>query len=99
MKLPRRKILQLTGAAAAVTLVTLCGHVAWSQGSRPIKIIVSVSPGGGADAAARLLGEQIGRAQGQTVLIENRPGAGGVIGAEAVAHAAPDGNTVGNLEK
>jgi tripartite-type tricarboxylate transporter receptor subunit TctC len=93
MKLPRRKILQLAGAAAAI-LVTLCGHVAWSQGSRPIKIIVPVSPGGGADAAARLLGEQIGRAQGQTVLIENRPGAGGVIGADAVAHAAPDGNTV-----
>jgi tripartite-type tricarboxylate transporter receptor subunit TctC len=94
MKLPRRKILQLAWAAPAVILVTLHGHVAWSQGSRPIKIIVPASPGGGADTAARLLGEQIGRAQGQTVLIENRPGAGGVIGAEAVSHATPDGNTV-----
>jgi tripartite-type tricarboxylate transporter receptor subunit TctC len=94
MKLPRRKILPLAGAVAAVILVILCGHVAWSQGSRPIKIIVPASPGGGADTAARLLGEQISRAQGQTVLIEDRPGAGGVIAAEAVSHAAPDGNTV-----
>jgi tripartite-type tricarboxylate transporter receptor subunit TctC len=94
MKLPRRKILRLAGAAAVVILVTLCGHVAWSQGSRPIKIIVPVPPGGGMDLVARLLGEQIGRAQGQMVLIENRPGASGVIGAEAVSRATPDGNAV-----
>jgi tripartite-type tricarboxylate transporter receptor subunit TctC len=94
MIVPRRKILRLAEAAAVVILVTLCGHVAWSQGSRPIKIIVPASPGGGGDTVARLLGEQIGRAQGQMVLIENRPGAGGVIGAEAVSHAAPDGYTV-----
>jgi tripartite-type tricarboxylate transporter receptor subunit TctC len=94
MKFPRRKIIQLAAAAAAAILVILCGHVAWSQGSRLIKIIVPASPGGGADTAERVLGEQIGKAQGQTALIENRPGAGGVIAAEAVSHATPDGNTV-----
>jgi tripartite-type tricarboxylate transporter receptor subunit TctC len=50
--------------------------------------------GGVADTLARLLAEQIGRAQGPTVMIENRPGAGTVIGTEAVALAPPDGNTV-----
>jgi tripartite-type tricarboxylate transporter receptor subunit TctC len=59
-----------------------------------IKVIVPVSAGGAADFLARLLGEQIGQAQGQTVLIENRPGAGMVIGAEAVSRAAPNGNTL-----
>jgi tripartite-type tricarboxylate transporter receptor subunit TctC len=57
-------------------------------------MVVAASPGGAADTLARLLGEQIGRAQGQTILIENRPGAGGVIGTEAVSRAAPDGNTL-----
>ena len=94
MKLPRRKILQLAGAAAAVILVTLCGHGAWSQTARTIKVVVPYPPGGGADLVARLLGEQIGRAQGQMVLIENRPGASGVIGADAVSRATPDGNNV-----
>ena len=94
MKTPRRTFVQFAGAVALVILVTLCGHVAWSQGSRPIKIVVPYPPGGGADLVARLLGEQIGRAQGQVVLIENRPGASGVIGAEAVSRAAPDGNTL-----
>jgi tripartite-type tricarboxylate transporter receptor subunit TctC len=55
---------------------------------------VPYQPGGANDVLARLLGEQIGRAQGQTVLIENRPGAGTVIGTEAVSRAAPDGRTL-----
>ena len=57
-------------------------------------MVVPASPGGGSDMLARLLGEQIGRTQGQTILIENRSGAGGVIGAGAVSRAAPDGNTL-----
>jgi tripartite-type tricarboxylate transporter receptor subunit TctC len=51
-------------------------------------------PGGGTDILARLLAEEIGRAEGQRMLIENRPGAGSAIGTEAVSRAAPDGNTV-----
>jgi tripartite-type tricarboxylate transporter receptor subunit TctC len=96
MKLARRRFLHLAGVAAAVAVpsVTLSGYGAWSQTSRTIKIVVSYPAGGGADLVARLLGEQIGRAQGQTVLIENRPGASGVIGADAVSRATPDGSTV-----
>jgi tripartite-type tricarboxylate transporter receptor subunit TctC len=67
---------------------------AHAQSSRTIKLIVPYPPGGTADIVARLLGDQIGRAKGPTVVIENRPGAGTMIGTEAVARAAPDGNTL-----
>src|SRR5205085_9337608 len=56
--------------------------------------IVPYTPGSGPDIISRLMGEQIGRANGPTVLVENRPGAGTVIGTEAAARAEPDGNTV-----
>src|SRR5437868_15236178 len=62
--------------------------------SRTVKLIVPSTAGGGADVLARLLADQIGKAQGQTVVVENRPGAGNTIGTEAVARAAPDGNTL-----
>jgi tripartite-type tricarboxylate transporter receptor subunit TctC len=81
-------------AVVAVILIGLSGHGAWSQATRTIKIVVPVSPGGASDLLARLLGEQIGRAQGPRILIEDRPGASGVIGTEAASRAAPDGNTV-----
>jgi tripartite-type tricarboxylate transporter receptor subunit TctC len=58
------------------------------------RIIVPWAPGGSADTTARLVAEQIGRAQGPRMVIENRAGAGSVIGTEAVARAAPDGNTL-----
>jgi len=96
MKLPRRRLLHLAGVAAAVAVlsVTVTGHGAWSQTARTIKVVVSVQPGGGTDFLARVLAEQIGRAQGPTMVIENRPGAGSIIGIEAVSRAAPDGNTL-----
>ncbi len=59
-----------------------------------MKIVVPLAAGGGADIVARMLAEQIGRAQTITAVVENRPGAGTVIGTEAVARAAPDGETV-----
>jgi tripartite-type tricarboxylate transporter receptor subunit TctC len=62
--------------------------------TRTIKIVNPYPPGGTADIIARLMGEQIGRAHGVTMLIENRPGGGTVIGTEAAARAAPDGNTL-----
>jgi tripartite-type tricarboxylate transporter receptor subunit TctC len=94
MKLSRRKLEQLAGIAVAVMLMSLSGYDSWAQATKTIKIVVPAPPGGAGDILARLLGEQIGRAQGQTILIENRSGAGATIGAEAVSHAAPDGNTL-----
>jgi tripartite-type tricarboxylate transporter receptor subunit TctC len=75
-------------------LLAPTGHDAWSQAARTIKIVVPFPAGGSADILARLLGEQIGKTQGPTVVIENRPGGGASIAYEAVARAAPDGNTL-----
>src|SRR5882757_9549924 len=77
----------------------LAPHPAWSQAQRTqaqrtIKIVVPFAPGGGVDIVARLMADQIGRMQKVSVVVENRPGAGTLIGTEAVARAAPDGNTV-----
>jgi hypothetical protein len=99
MKIERRQFLHLAAGAVALPVicaiaVALTGQGAWSQKARTVKIVVPVSPGGVIDTLARLVGEQIGRAQEQTILIENRAGAGGVIAAEAVSRATPDGNTL-----
>jgi tripartite-type tricarboxylate transporter receptor subunit TctC len=94
MNVGRRQFLHLAVVAVAVILVGLCGHGAWPQATRTIKIVVPFSPGGVGDLLARLLGEQIGRAHGPTMLIEDRPGAAGVIATEAASRAAPDGNTL-----
>jgi tripartite-type tricarboxylate transporter receptor subunit TctC len=83
-----------TAIATLLVLIPLTGHEASSQSARTVKFVAPAAPGGVADTVSRLLGEQIGRAQGQTILIENRTGAGGVIAAEAVSRAAPDGNTL-----
>src|SRR5262245_17539218 len=64
------------------------------QQQRPVRIIVPSTPGGGADVLARLLADRIGRTEGQTIVVENRPGAGNTIGTEAAARAAPDGQTL-----
>jgi len=72
----------------------LPGQGAWSQAARTIKIIVPYAAGGAPDIVSRLLSEQISRAHGLTVVVENRPGAGSVVGTESVARAAPDGNTL-----
>ena len=81
-------------ACFAIMLLAPTGHDAWPQAARTIKIVVPFPPGGSADILARLLGEQISKAQGPTVVIENRPGGGASIAYEAVARAVPDGNTL-----
>jgi len=70
---------------------------AWAQDaypSRPIKLIVSFTPGGGADLTARTVALKMGEQMKQPVVVENRPGANGLVGAGAVAQSAPDGYTV-----
>jgi len=81
-------------AAVIVCAAAALSSQAQAETSRPVRIIVPSTPGGGADVLARMLADQIGRTQGQTVVVENRPGAGNTIGTEAVARAAPDGNTL-----
>jgi tripartite-type tricarboxylate transporter receptor subunit TctC len=86
---------------AAMGALALCGlaiaapdHGAWSQTARTIHIVLGVPPGGSIDFLARLLADQISSTAGQTMIVESKPGAGGIIAAEAVARATPDGNTL-----
>jgi tripartite-type tricarboxylate transporter receptor subunit TctC len=78
--------------------VALCleGAPAHAQGypARPIRVVVPLAPGGGNDTIARLIGQKIQGPLGQQVVIENRPGAAGLIGADIVAKAPPDGYTL-----
>ena len=80
------------GVFAALSLVTC--QAAHTEIKGGVKIIVPSTPGGGADVVARLLANEIERAQNATVVVEDRPGGGNIIGIEAAARSAPNGNTV-----
>jgi tripartite-type tricarboxylate transporter receptor subunit TctC len=82
----------LFGCAAA--LCTPFSTLAQTYPVKPIRIIVPVQPGGGLDPQARLLGRKFQESMGQSVVVENRPGAGSMIGTEYVAKSAPDGYTL-----
>ncbi len=77
-------------------LALLVAQPAWAQQypDRTIRLICPYAPGGGTDLVARLLGHQLSARLGQTVVIENRPGAGGVVGTQSVVTAKPDGYTI-----
>jgi tripartite-type tricarboxylate transporter receptor subunit TctC len=81
----------LVAVAASIAMLNI---PAASQPGRTIKIVVPVPAGSAGDILARQLADRIGQSQGVAVVVENRPGAGTVIGTEAVARAAPDGNTL-----
>jgi tripartite-type tricarboxylate transporter receptor subunit TctC len=83
----------LTGAMAASSLGSGRARAA-SYPERPIKIIVPFAPGGPTDIMARILGTHLGEALGGTIVVENKPGAGGNIGIGIAAHAEPDGYTL-----
>jgi tripartite-type tricarboxylate transporter receptor subunit TctC len=88
-----RMLAKLGAACLAAALFAFGAPPAQAQ-QGPIKIVVPYPPGSGPDILSRLMGEQIGRDGGPTVVIENRPGGGTLIGTETVARAEPDGNTV-----
>jgi tripartite-type tricarboxylate transporter receptor subunit TctC len=93
MNFPRRKFLHLAaGAAALPTLPSIARAQAYP--SRPVHWIVTAAPGGAADILARLLGSWLSERLGQQFVVENRTGAGGNIGTEAVVRAPPDGYTL-----
>jgi tripartite-type tricarboxylate transporter receptor subunit TctC len=85
-------IIRTITAAALVALATLAQGQAWP--SKPIKWVVPFAPGGTTDILARTVGEKLTVSLGQPVIIENKPGAGGGLGAEFTAKAAPDGYTI-----
>jgi len=84
----RRSLLILTAAASSVAASAL------AQSSAPIRILVGAPPGGSTDALARELVPEMGRQLDRVVIVENKSGAGGNLAADAVARAAPDGNTL-----
>jgi tripartite-type tricarboxylate transporter receptor subunit TctC len=82
----------------AITLFLACTPALAAYPERPITWIIPSPPGDGSDSIGRLLADKVGRSLGQTIVVQNKPGAGGVIGSESVANAKPDGYTmiVGN---
>jgi len=93
MTLARRAFLRLAAGAAALPAFPLTAR-AQVYPSRPVQIVVGFAAGGAADIVARLVGEWLSRRLGQPVLIENRAGGGGSVGAEAALHSPADGYTL-----
>jgi len=93
MKLPRRRFLHLAAGAAALPAVS---RITWAQAypTRPVRVIVPFGSAGATDIVARLIGQWLSERLGQPFVIENRPGAGGNLGTEAVVRAPPDGYTL-----
>ena len=82
------------GIVAAIALAGAGPAAAQAWPAKPVRIVVPFTPGGGLDIQARLFGKKFYETLGQTFVVENRTGAGGLIGAEAVARSAPDGYTL-----
>src|SRR5262245_66418063 len=86
-----------TPGLLAALLLLACGVPTVAAGNyptRPVTLVVAFPPGGASDVLARILGRKLEQMLGQPFVIDNRPGAGGNVAAEAVAHAAPDGYTL-----
>src|SRR6266545_943829 len=93
MKLPRRRFLRLAMGAAALPAIS---RIAWAQTypSRPVRSIVGFGAGTAADIVARVIGQWLSERLGQTFIVENRPGAGSNMGAQAAVRAPADGYTL-----
>ncbi|WP_295981451.1 tripartite tricarboxylate transporter substrate binding protein [uncultured Variovorax sp.] len=95
-RLPNRRAL-LCAAASAATLCALLPAQAQAQApypNKPIRMVVPFAAGGATDVLARVIGQKMSAGMGQPVVIDNKPGAAGIIGTDAVAKAAPDGYTI-----
>jgi len=92
MPISRRTLIATLLSSAAASLLPRRAFAAYPD--RPIRLIVPFAAGGNADIVGRLIAEEISKALGQPVVVDNRGGAGGSIGAEAVARATPDGYTL-----
>jgi len=79
---------------AATAILPAAAWAADAFPNRPIRLVVPYPPGGGTDIVARVLGEKLGASLGQPIVVDNRGGAGGVLGTEIAAKAAPDGYTL-----
>src|SRR5262245_63181730 len=93
MTLRRRQFLHLAAGAAALPVLSQ-GAGAQSYPTRPVSLIVFVPAGGTPDIIARLIGQSLSQRLGQSVVIDNRPGAGGNLALQAVARAPADGYTL-----
>jgi tripartite-type tricarboxylate transporter receptor subunit TctC len=93
VKLPRRQFLHLAAGAAALSVLSGIAR-AQAYPSRPIRWVVGFAPGGATDISARLMGQWLSERLGQSVVIENRPGAGSNLATEVVVNAPPDGYTL-----
>src|ERR1035437_3143027 len=84
----------LRAASSLVLLMSALCAGAQTYPNKPIRLVVPYRPGGGTDLLARIVGQKLAGALGQPVIVENKPGAGTIIGVEAVAKCAPDGYTL-----
>ena len=91
----RRKF-RVSAIMAALAVVVAAPHLAFAQAypSRPIRIVVPYPAGGPTDALARIVAQELQASLGQTVIVENKPGASGALGTREVAKAEPDGHTL-----
>ena len=90
----RRRSVLLGAAAVSLAAPAVAQQGAQQFPSKPVRIVVPYSPGGGADTTARLIAPKLQDALGQTVVVDNKPGAGGTIGDDFVVKSAPDGHTL-----
>ena len=90
MSTPRRRHLLALGAIAALAAaLPAAPALAQAWPTKPLTLVVPFPPGGGQDLLARMLGEKMAPRLGQPVVVENKPGAGALVGAQAVARSAP----------